>query len=533
MTTIQAQNLDRIAQTRDTYNQIGKATLIIFSMTLADKLLAMFKEMLVARRFGISAEMDVYNIAYLFPTIILLLVGGAMSTSFVRLYHDWSNTSSPRETNADALGLCYATGAFFALLTIVCYLFAPSIFNVLGSRFSPEGKLLGGRISRILMLLLIIDGVAIFFRALLFARKKFWNLYLAPTFINITIIAFLLHDNVAIDALVWGTLVGTAINVGSLVISLKMTRSIVFIAQPRFDKVRLHSFVMLMFPLLCSNFLAYSNMFVDQVAATFLPPGSVSTLRYAGRINDLPTQILVVAIIRAMLPFISEHAAKGNILELGQIYKRSIVFLFTLTIPITCLMFLFSEDIVTLVFQRGAFDIHAAKQTAQVLSCYTLGLFFFAYTCLNGDFFITIKRTKSLFHVGWISISLNFALDILFMHLFGVKGIALSSTVTLAVITVIFVVMLRRHLQIADFSEVYSSFSRVILAALGMYCAGFVLLKCCQSVGLDRLFYFPSITLIISAGYLAAIWRFGTQELQACLKMVLSMVPWLSRYGLS
>ncbi len=435
----QAQSVDRIAETRKAYDQIGKASLVIISLTLVDKLLAMFKEMLVAHRFGISSEMDVYNIAYLFPAIVVLLLGGAFSAAFVRLYHEWSNTSSPRETNADALGLCYASGAFFALLMIVCYLYAPFIFNALGSRFSPEGKLLGARLARMLMLLIFIDGATFLFRGLLFARKMFWSLGVAPTFINITIIVFLLHDNVTIDTLVWGTLVGTAINVLYLTTSVTLTKSIVFNTKPRFDKVRLNAFVMLMLPLLGSNLLAYSTGFVDLVMATFLSPGSVTTLRYAGRINDLPTQVLVMAITRAMLPFISEYAAKDNFLELGNIYKRSIVFLFTLTVPITCLVLLFSEDIVILIFQRGAFDMHAAKQTAQVLSCYTLGLFFFGYSCLNGDFFIAIKQSKSLFHMGWLTVSLNLIFDILFMKVLGVKGIALSTTVTLAIITVIFV----------------------------------------------------------------------------------------------
>jgi putative peptidoglycan lipid II flippase len=283
-----------------------------------------------------------------------------------------------------------------------------------------------------------------------------------------------------------------------------------------------------MLPLLGGEFLAGSNPLVDTVMSTYLPSGSVSILRYAGRIHELPVQVLVLAIARAMFPFISESAARGDFEQLGQIFKRTIVFLSFLTIPITCLVVLFADDIVILLYRRGAFDAYAAMQTAQTLSCYSYGLFFFAYTFVNFSFFSALKHTRPLFYMGLITVTLNFVFDVLFMRMMGVSGIALSTTVTFVIIVIIFVAMLRRRLLITDLSEVYVSIFRVVLVSLAMYGVGFLLLKCCQSIGLSRLVYFPTIAPIIYGCYVGALWRIGTPELHECMKMLGRMIPGLA-----
>ena len=149
--------------------QIGRASAIIMIWSLVDKALAIGKEMLTAHRFGISASLDVFNVAYSFPGTVVLLFSSALVSAFVPLYLEWRNRSSHQ---ADS----------------------HAIIQVIGYGFQPEEKQLAVILERLLILLIFIDGAGILFRGILLARKMFFHLYVAPIFVNITIIFFLVYD---------------------------------------------------------------------------------------------------------------------------------------------------------------------------------------------------------------------------------------------------------------------------------------------------------------------------------------------------
>jgi putative peptidoglycan lipid II flippase len=504
-------------------SQIGRASAIIMVFSLVDKALAIGKEMLIAHRFGVSASLDVFNVAYSFPGVVVLLFSGALVSAFVPLYLEWRHRSC-HEADSHATWLFYLTLLFFALLTLICFVFAPEIIHLFGYGFKPEDKQLGVIMERILILLIFIDGAGILFRGILHARKLFFHLYIAPLFVNITIIFFLFYDmGLNIYVLVWGFLIGTMMK--TLYMGVALHREGFRYATPLpFDHRKMKAFWLLAIPMLGSELIANSNLMVDQVMATQLPEGSVSTLRYAFRINDFPIQVVITAISRAIFPFISEEAAAGRHANLQNIFKYSLIFLAFLTIPITCLMVLFSEDMVVLLLKRGAFGNEAAHQTGQTLACYSLGLFFYAYTFINGTFFAALKNTKTLLYMGFVSIFLNVLLNYLFMHFFGVKGIAMSTSATMGIISIWFISLLKRHLGVTNLSQIFSSVTRVLLAAAGMLGAGFIISKLFEMTTISRLIFVPVTAVVVSLFYLGIIYVFRTEDLTACMNVLTNKI---------
>jgi len=360
--------------------------------------------MLTAHRFGVSTSLDVFNLAYSFPGTIVLLFSGAVVSAFVPLYLEWRNQLSHRKADSHATWLIYITSLIFAFLSLICFVFSPEIIRVIGYGFHPEEQELAIIMERLLILLIFIDGAGILFRGILHARKLFFHLYVAPIFVNIIIIFFLFYDmGLDIYVLVWGFLIGTILK--TLYMGIALYREGFQFGTPMpFDREKMKALWVLAIPMLGSQLIANSNLMIDQMMSTQLPAGSVSTLRYAFRINDLPIQVVIAAVSRAIFPFISEEATAGNQENLQNIFKYSLIFLGFLTIPITCLMILFSEDLVVVLLKRGAFDAEAARQTGQTLACYSIGLFFYAYTFINGAFFAALQNTKALLYMGIVSI---------------------------------------------------------------------------------------------------------------------------------
>lgn len=506
--------------------QIGKASAVIIIWSMVDKILALGKEMMTAQRFGISASLDVFNLAYSFPGTIVLF-SSVLGAALVPLYLEWRNRSS-QEADSHATWLIYLTTLLFTGLALICFVFTPEIIQLIGYGFQPREKQLAVVMERLLILLIFIDGAGILFRGILHARKLFSHLYIAPLFVNITII-FLLFFDMGLDiyVLVWGFLIGTLMKTVYMGIALYREGFHYGAPQP-FDRQKMKAFFLLAIPMLGNALIANSNLMIDQVMATQLPTGSVSTLRYAVRINDFPIQVVITAVSMAIFPFISEEAAAGNQENLKRIFKYALIFLGFLTIPITCLVVLFSEDVVLLLLKRGAFDMEATRQTAETLVCYSLGLFFYGYVFINGSFFAALQNTKALFYMGIASIFLNVFFNFVFMHLIGVRGIALSTSFTMFIISIYFIYLLKRRLDISDLSQIFSSFYRMILAAACMLGTGFLFLRMFQMVTTERWIYFPITLTLVCISYLGVVWVFRTEDLNACWDALARMLRTLA-----
>jgi putative peptidoglycan lipid II flippase len=430
-------------QTTDVRRAISKAALIILALTLVDKVFALIKEMFVAANFGVGVTLDVYNLAYAVPGLLGLLLNGAVISALVPLYIDWRRDFSPQEVRDRTMtvgAVCLAGSVFIAGL---CFLLASTFFPLLGYGFSADQTSLGVAMVRALILLTALEGLSAFLAALLRAWKAFAAVTAAEFPINISLI-FILYTAHSPDIwlLVYGALAGAAIK--ALLLIFLVSRKMSLFSRFRIEKEALATFLALTAPLLGSMLIANSSLLVSQSMASQLAPGGVSTLRYAYRINDLPLQLIVLAISKAILPFVSEQASAGDVAGIRRVFGQSLISLGVIAFPAIAFVMLFSDDIVIVLLRRGAFDAIAAKNTALTLRYYTAGLFFFAYFFINGAMFCALKRASVLLYAGLFSLGLNIGLNFLFLHLMnGTEGIALASTVTSAVMTAVFLFLLR------------------------------------------------------------------------------------------
>ena len=502
-------------------DQVVRAGAIIIFLSVIDKVLAVLKEVLTARRFGVAAELDVFNIAFAVPGITLLLCSGALVSAFVPTFIEWRERLSREEAYARTLALFWCYSIIFILLAAAGILFAPLYFPLIGYGFEESQLALGVTIQRWLILNILLEGPPIILVGVLYAEKRFFMLYAAPLCINASLIGWLFWGSHAgIYALVWGTLTGTALKV-LLVLAALRHGGFKLCHSPSPGSLGIvRGFTLLALPLMGSELIANCNLLIDQVMATDLSRGSVSTLRYAFRINELPVQVVVMALSRAIFPFISEEALAGNYTRLQDIFKRCVVFLGFLTFPITCLVALFGEEIVSILLQRGAFDTAATRETAGTLMFYSLGLFFGAYNFINGTFFSALKNTRPLFAMGCLSIGLNIGLNMILMNFFGVRGIALATTLTFSVTTFGFIVLLKKRLAIERFRDLLRSLIRLLAAALCMFLLGAVLRDQALFYGVHRLFYFPLISLLCLAVYVGLVYTLRTAELASCFDIL-------------
>ena len=82
---------------KELYGAISRATVVIMVWIFLDKILALAKEMLLAHEFGIEAGLDVFNLAFASPGLLILLIDVAICSAFIPLHSEWKQKYSPEE----------------------------------------------------------------------------------------------------------------------------------------------------------------------------------------------------------------------------------------------------------------------------------------------------------------------------------------------------------------------------------------------------------------------------------------------------
>jgi putative peptidoglycan lipid II flippase len=507
--------------TSDSLN-IGKAGTIIFSALFIDKLLGITKEILVAHRFGVSSALDVFNVAMASTGLIIVFLTSAFVSAFVPIYTGWINQYSLKKANEKSLSILYGNITILSLLTLIAYFLVPHVFPLIGYGFGPEQTELGIRIQRWLIILFIIEGFGITFFGILQAKKLFFCYATAPIFISLTVVIFLsINTSLGIYVLVYGLLLGTFLKVCYIFIYLKQS-DFRFITA-KIDLPAIKTYYLLALPMIGSEVIAVSNFLVDQVMATSLIQGAVSSLNYAHRISSLPIYIVVVAIAQAILPYVSQYAAEGNLESFRNTYKNSIIFAgFISFFPMIFLLW-FSHDIVSIMLERGAFDRNATNLTGGNLFYYSFGIFFHAYVLIHGAYFVALKNTRALILLASVSFVLNILFNYILMQYMGVHGIAFSTSITLFSVFLVSFFILKKMIDFRESMRLFNNIFIMIACSITVYFIGFFLLRYTFLANLGNYIYLPLFLTVFTPLYFFMLWIFRTREIESCFYIFLQL----------
>jgi putative peptidoglycan lipid II flippase len=130
--------------------------------------------------------------------------------------------------------------------------------------------------------------------------------------------------------------------------------------------------------------------------------------------------------------------------------RRTVAFLAYIVIPSSVGIVVLATPITRLLFQRGAFDATATAITASCVQMYALGLVFQAVLPVLGKVFYAFKNTVTPLLIGLGVVGANMAGNIILSKYLGAAGIALATSITVMLGTVICSLLLRRYFRTED-----------------------------------------------------------------------------------
>ena len=167
-------------------------------------------------------------------------------------------------------------------------------------------------------------------------------------------------------------------------------------------------------------------MWINPWQRCWIPEAS-PPLEYGNRLSAALLGIGATGLGTAVLPYVSKTVADKDWSGLQHTLKKYTILILQLSIPCTILIFIYSEPIIQLIFQRGAFTESDTQLVGQVQAMYILQVPFYMLSILKVRLISSIKYNQILFYGALISFVLNILLNYLFMQYFGVSGIALST----------------------------------------------------------------------------------------------------------
>jgi len=458
-------------------SRVARAAGVVGSATMASRVFGFLRDMVVAGFFGAGQATDAFFVAFRIPNLLRrLLAEGSLTVSFVPVFTEYLKKKSKEEAFELANIAFTALSIILVVVSLLGVLLSPLIVTIMAPGFTkvPPQYDLTVLLTRFMFPYIFFISLVALCMGILNSLRHFAAPALSPVILNISMIlaALTLRGlfREPIFALAIGVMIGGILQLAmQWPFLVKMGLRI----RPNF-KFRhpgIRQIGRLLIPTFIGSAVYQINVFIGTILASLLPKGSVSYLYYADRIVELPLGVFAIAVGTAVLPSFSEQVSTEDFESLKKTISFSLRLIFFITIPAATALISLREPIISVLFQRGAFDAQSTILTAQALFYYAVGLWAFSVIRVIDAVFFSLQDRKSPLKAAFVALFVNVIFSIILMFPLKHGGLALATSIASATNVTMLAVILRRKIgQFLD-REFYRSLFKVSLSSLAMWTA--------------------------------------------------------------
>lgn len=436
----------RIRSGNPHHHAIFKGMVSITLFVMLGKLISAAKEMAVAYRYGLGAEVDAYQFVFnlvAWPIGIWCSVLTAVLVPLAVRIREFDELELPR-FRSELLGLAVLLGVGLGMLAWI------GIATMLHMGWSGLPAVTVRLAQEALpgLILLLPLGILVGLQSTwMLSASRHVNTLLdsVPT---LFICAAVLGVAGGIDALVWGTVVGTAVQLVTLLIPMARRGEI---EPPRLTHAspQWHWFWQGFGIMLAGQAMMSLTVIVDQFYAVGLGTGAIATLGYANRILSLILGLSAMAVSRATLPVFSQSRldSTGRMYSVAAYWTR---LMFAAGLGATVICYWGAPLAVRLLFERGAFSASDTRIVADVLRYGIPQLPFYFSSMVLVSYALSQRRYTLIFWSGVIGLFFKSIANAVLVPHFGINGIAAASVLMAAFISAFFWLTLGRSNARAD-----------------------------------------------------------------------------------
>ena len=390
----------------------------------------------MASSLGASIYTDFFIIAFKVPNLLRrIFAEGAFSQVFIPAFV----RSSHKLTFASYIFILFLT--ILSFVSMVVYFFSYEFTSIIA--LGLENKYINDlhKIVAINFFYIILVFIFTFISAILHYKKHFFTTSISTSFLNIAIIiAILLPNSDKLDLVYnisYGVIIGGILQVIAHIFALYFLKLstpfyYAFISLKRKYKTikeDIKTFNEKLAPAIIGASSYQIASFLDIFLASFLASSSISYLYFANRVFQFPFALFTIALSITIFPVIAKLIKSNNHRKALLLMKQSFYFIITLLTSATIVGIIFSEFIISLLFERGEFTAQDVTNSSYVLIAYLVGLVPFGLSKIFSLWLFSKQEQKKAAFISIVSIVVNIIFSLLLIYKYKVVGLALASSI--------------------------------------------------------------------------------------------------------
>ena len=443
--------------------------LVLMLIILTSKITGFFRDIVLAQTFGAGEITDAYLTALNIPVVLFDGISAALGTTFIPIYFKIKSSKGQEEVNkftSNILNIVIIISLIFVLLGVI---FAPYIVKIFAVGFKGDVFDLTVNYSKILIFSMVFIAINGLVSSYLVASG---NVYISGAItipFNIFVIIAIIFASVTESyVMVYGTLIAyIAQLLFQLPLLIKKGYKHRLTVNLRDENIR--QILFLVIPVFIGSYINQINAVVNRTLASTLDSGSITALNYANKLNMFAVGVIAVAISTIMYPILSKLASEGNKKLFKINISKSINMIVIIMLPIMVVMTTFSTEIVKVLFDEGSFNSHDTYLTSTALFFYSIGILSYGLKELLAKSFYSLQDTKTPVRNATISVVINIVFSIILVNIMGIGGLALASSISATVTTMLLLISLRKKIGKIGFSYILKTFIKGAIASIVMY----------------------------------------------------------------
>jgi putative peptidoglycan lipid II flippase len=192
------------------------------------------------------------------------------------------------------------------------------------------------------------------------------------------------------------------------------------------------------------------NPVVDQLMAGFAGVvGGGTLLRYSADVSSVLTSLLQASLLPVLLSVLSDELAHGK--SVRDTVHRALGWSCGILVAASLLVFAVRAPLLRAVFLRGEMDAGGVDRMIDILPYHLLGIAPFGALLVLARAHVALKNSRIMVSMGVLNASLNLIFDAVLVKPMGLRGLALSTSLTHLVVALVF--FYRLDLGLARASE--------------------------------------------------------------------------------
>lgn len=439
---------------------IGVSMVIFFA-----KLLGFVREIIFASIFGTSIVTDVFQTIFSLPNLLFSGIGTALSSiNIPNLTYYLSNCT--REERDRYISRLYAQVTLWGtIITIGGIIIAPTLARLLAPGIEGEAAQVAALLTRIMLPTFLFVSLTFVTTGILQVHGHFLRAAAISIPFNILIILALIIKGADIVFISYMTSLGWL---------LQFVIQVPVLAKEKYklswlDFKENYTVKMLkqLFPVLLGNSLLQLCLIVDRSCGTNLDEGTTAALAFGSNLFVTVTSIFIVAMTSVVFPRLSQYSLDKNFVQIRSMLKNIFKILLFILVPYLIIVVCYNQEIISLIYERGAFTGKSTMMTAAAFLFYSFAVIGYACQEIFNRVFYALKNFTIPMTVSLICLAVNVILNWSLLN-YGIIAISASTALALTLYALTTGFMVTREVGSFLDRDFWTFLAKLIIPSLGM-----------------------------------------------------------------